>query len=155
MRIQLFPGGICIEWIFHIAHQAVDEYPDGTSGLATDMAEVTGLLDSYAVSQLSAKELHKAARPFEQKSFKALRVANWEDFQEKLLPATDSRLTEIARLFSEAPTAETRVLILLKVWKLICELAAFKLREPEPHWHSWRDCPEFVATLSDRGKTNA
>jgi hypothetical protein len=146
------------DWIFGACQKKIDRYPD----LEADMKRVAGQLDDYANGRIST--LPKSIKEFEEKSFQAFRINGeslndvrldtWENLKKEFVPPIDPRLAEISRLFCEPDSTENRALILLKIWQLTIEFSKFKIREPEQHWHSWRDCPEFVARLANRGTTN-
>jgi len=127
--IRLKSRHVPVEWIYTAGQKAIDRYPE----LAGDVDEVRKRLDIFSQSPRPQNrlKLEQTAEPFISKSLQAfasdyVEYVDWDFLREEFRTGNDSKVADIARLFSEPDTIENRAAILLHIWKRIRELAEFK-----------------------------
>jgi hypothetical protein len=133
----LFDGRIPIEWIFTVGNEeTVAAYP---SNLDDDLATMSGRLRNYADGKTNDPTLGKIGQQFVEQSLKVFRM-DWDSLRKEFCDTTEDcvghpELAEIKALFEGEDTPANRILILVRIWKKIHELAEFKIKEPATQIH--------------------
>ncbi|MGC2198039.1 MAG: hypothetical protein WA628_25440 [Terriglobales bacterium] len=129
----LFDGRIPIEWIFTAGNEeTLAAYP---GNLDDDLATVSGRLRSYADGRSNDAALAKTAQQLVEQSLRTFQM-DWESLRKEFYDTRPDctqyhpELTEIKALFEGEDTPANRILILVRIWKKIRELAAFKIAVP-------------------------
>jgi len=116
--IRLKPWHVSVEWLYTAGQKVIDAYPE----LAGDVDEVKKRLDifSQSPSPQNRLKLEQTAEPFISKSIQAftseyVEHVDWDFLREEFRTGKDSKVADIARLFSEPDTIESRAVILLRI----------------------------------------
>ena len=134
MRDLFGPGGPTVEWIFMVGNErTLAAYP---GNLDDDLASVSGRLRNYADGKTNDAALATTAQQFVEQSLKAFQIG-WESLRQEFYDTRSyceqyhPELLEIRALFENEDTPANRILILVRIWKKIRELAKFKIKVPE------------------------
>jgi len=134
----LFDDRIAIEWIFTVGNEeTVAAYP---SNLDDDLATMSGRLRNYADGKTNDPALGKIGQQFVEQSLKVFRM-DWDSLRKEFYDTRPDcnqyhpELGEIKSLFEGEDTPANRILILVRIWKKIRELAEFKIKEPPTQIH--------------------
>jgi hypothetical protein len=134
MRDLFGPGGPTVEWIFTVGNErTLAAYP---GNLDDDLATASSRLRGYADGKANDTALAKTAQQFVAGSLKAFQL-DWDSLRQEFYDTRSyceqyhPELLDIKALFENEDTPANRILILVRIWKKIRELAEFKIKVPE------------------------